>query len=153
MELETVILWVFAVLCTWRLGETLQNWWRKITVGPDPWDTETTEQLKDPASLPVCHHCFTPQEHDRWFCPQCGGAVGPYNNWLPFISVFSEGEVARNAVYNHVRPTPLTIVGYLFFGAYEYFVFAPVFWFFFLRNLGYWSAPRPPELEAEHHLP
>ena len=150
MELETVLLWAFALLCVWWLGMIVHDWWCHLAVGPDPWDAIITEQLQDPASVPVCHHCFTPQEHDRWFCPECGRAVGPHNNLMPFISIFSVGEVARSAAYDHLRPTPLIIIGYTVFGVYEYVVFAPLFWFWFARNLRRWLAPQPPEAEVEN---
>jgi hypothetical protein len=122
MALESALIWLFVAMCLVQVGRGLSYLWRKVTFGPDPWDAGITEQLEDPRSVPVCHHCFTPQEHGRWFCSECGRAVGPYNNVMPFISVFSYGEVARNAVYNHVLPSPLTIFGYLCFGLSEYLV-------------------------------
>jgi len=85
--IEVWIFVAFACLLVWRVGLFLIEWQRSILIPPDPWDAEMTEKLNDPEAVPVCHHCFTPQEHDRWFCPECGAAVGPYNNYLPLIHI------------------------------------------------------------------
>jgi len=86
--LEAWIYAAFGCLLMWRVGLTFIEWLRSVSAPADPWDVEITEKLNDPESTPVCHHCFTLQEHDRWFCPECGAAVGPYNNYLPFIYIF-----------------------------------------------------------------
>ena len=133
--LEAWIYVAFGCLLLWRAGLPLIHWLRSISIPADPWDAETSEKLNDPDAIPVCHHCFTPQEHDRWLCPECGAAVGPYNNYLPLIRIFSLGEVARLGSYGQVRRTPLTIIGFLVFGISEYNVFAPIYWYSFLVNL------------------
>jgi len=86
-------------------------WVREAPVTPDPWDTETNDKLSDPEIEQACHHCSTPQKCDAWFCPHCGNAVGPYNNLMPFIYIFSEGEVYRNVVNQRFRNRPLVAIG------------------------------------------
>ena len=54
---------------------------------------------------------------------------------MPFIHIFSEGEVFRNGVADIMRATPLTIGGYLLSSLGNYLVFAPIYWFFLFKNL------------------
>jgi len=135
MNIESFILAAVGVLCFFRLGLALRDWGRRLTVAPDPWDAEIAEKLNQPDCTPVCHHCFTPQLHDKWFCPECGAAVGPYNNCLPYIHIFSEGEVLRNGLRNHLTRNPLTVMGYLLFSTSQYGVFAPIYWYLLFKNL------------------
>ena len=55
---------------------------------------------------------MTPQEPEAWFCKHCGAAVGPYNNLMPFLNVFSEGEVLRNGITHRFRNRPFIAFGY-----------------------------------------
>ena len=141
--IERFIFEVVGLLCLWRLALAVADWSRRIVVPPDPWGPELTAELESLDAVPVCHHCFTPQQHDRWFCPECGNAVGPYNNYLPYVRIFSEGEVLRNGVYNRIRPSALIITGYLLLSVSAYLVFAPVYWWCFFRNLRRWSIQPP----------
>jgi hypothetical protein len=115
----------------WRLVV----WVRDAPTRPDPWDAATERKLSEPEAVEVCHHCFTPQPTTAWFCEHCGSAVGPYNNLMPYIQVFSEGEVFRNGVNDKVRADPLTIIGYLFYSLANYAFFAPLYWIFFFKHL------------------
>jgi hypothetical protein len=110
-------------------------WVRAAPVRPDPWDEETERQLHEPGAVEVCHRCFRPQPPEAWFCGHCGSAVGPYNNCMPFLNLFSEGEVYRNGVSDRLRPTPLIIGGYLLMSLYSYNLFAPLYWFYLFKNL------------------
>jgi|SRR5580765_2086584 len=118
------------VFSFWRL----LRWIRSAPVKPDPWDEATEAAVQAEDAVPVCHHCLTPARPDQWFCEHCGCAVGPYNNMMPFLNVFSEGEVFRNGVFAHVRRTPLTVFGYLLGSLANYLIFAPVYWFFLFRH-------------------
>ena len=102
---------------------------------PDPWGEQIAVALDEPESAPVCHRCLTEQSSVAHFCPQCGAAVGECNNVLPFEQIFSEGEVFRNGTTLKVRPRFLVVTGYLILSLAAYTIFAPVYWFFFLRNL------------------
>lgn len=85
-------------------------WIRNSPTKPDPWDAEVQDQLQDAPE--ICPHCSTPQPTTAWFCEHCGRAVGPYNNLMPFIQVFSEGEVLRNGTHDRMRKSPLIVIGY-----------------------------------------
>jgi fatty acid desaturase len=96
-------------------------WVRNAPVRPDPWDAEVEHQLQEAPE--ACPHCSTPQSPTAWFCPQCGRAVGPYNNLMPYLQVFSEGEVLRNGTHDRLRKSPLIVIGY-FLISFNFFVLA-----------------------------
>jgi hypothetical protein len=102
---------------------------------PDPWDAEVEKSIHEPESVPLCHRCLTPHLEETWFCQRCGTAVGPYNNYMPFLYTFSEGEVFRAGVTDQIRRTPVAIGGLLLFSLLRYHVFAPCYWYFLFRNL------------------
>ena len=118
-------------------------WIRDAPKTPDPWDAEVEQQLQDPNAQQICHRCMTSQEPDAWFCKHCGAAVGPYNNLMPFLNVFSEGEVLRNGITHRFRNRALVVTGYvlitlgLFLSfVFEYpFVTVAIFLFFGLAYL------------------
>ena len=97
-----------ALAAAWRLIV----WVREAPVSPDPWDAEVQQKLAEPETLEICPHCSTPQSPTAWFCPNCGRAVGPYNNLMPYVQVFSEGEVLRNGTQDRLRKSPLIVIGY-----------------------------------------
>ena len=101
----------------------------------DPWGKETEEALNQDESVPLCHHCLAPQEHNGWFCPQCGATVGPYSNYMPFIYVFAEGEVLRSGVTEGVRRSPLITFGYVLLSLGMFAIAAPIYWYFLFKNL------------------
>lgn len=125
---------ILAVAIIVPLGMRCADWIRDLPVPPDPWDAEIASNLESPEATPVCHHCFSPQEHDRWFCPDCGTATGPYNNVMPYLAVFSRGEVLRNGVYHHIQYNGLSVFRYVIFSLCEYGVFAPIYWWFFYKH-------------------
>ncbi|HEV2435075.1 MAG TPA: hypothetical protein VG077_03685 [Verrucomicrobiae bacterium] len=99
---------LLALAFLWRLIA----WIREAPQTPDPWDAEVEQKLQDPDVRQVCHRCLTPQEPEIWFCKHCGAAVGPYNNLMPFLNVFSEGEVLRNGVSAPFRNRRFIALGY-----------------------------------------
>lgn len=109
-------------------------WVRSSPVHPDPWDAVTQQAVEQPEAPEVCYHCATPLPPGSWFCEHCGRAVGPYNNLMPYVNAFSEGEVYRSGVLEHVRRSPLLIAGYLLI-SFSYLVFAPIYWFLLFRNI------------------
>lgn len=122
-------------------------WIREAPLTPDPWDGHTDEAVNTQAAVPVCHHCLTPQEHNGWFCPKCGATVGPYCNYMPYIYVFSQGEVLRAGVNERLRHNALITVGYVLFSLGMFAFAAPIYWFFLFRNL--WRTEEsPPETAA-----
>jgi hypothetical protein len=101
----------------------------------DPWGPDIEQTLRDPDLPMICHRCLTPHPSTGWFCPTCGASVGPYNNYMPFIYIFSQGEVLRAGVTDHIRRSPLTVMGYLLYSLGLYSIFAPFYWYFLFRNL------------------
>jgi hypothetical protein len=99
---------LLALAGLWRLI----GWVRDAPQTPDPWDAEIEQKLQEPEAREICHRCLTPQEPGAWFCMHCGVTVGPYNNLMPFLNVFSEGEVLRNGASDRFRNKPLIVIGY-----------------------------------------
>jgi len=99
-----------AVAAFWRLIV----WVRDAPVKPDPWGEAVQKQLEEAPE--ICPHCSTPQLSSAWFCPRCGCAVGPYNNLMPFVNIFSEGEVLRNCTSGNIRMRPLITIGFILLG-------------------------------------
>jgi ribosomal protein L40E len=126
-------------------------WVREAPVKPDPWNAEVEQKLSEPETAEVCSHCLTEQPPTAWFCRHCGKAVGPYNNLMPFVNVFSEGEVFRNGATGRFRNRPLVILGYLMLSLAAYSFFAPVFWVVLLSNLK--RPPHKPEATEEQNVP
>ena len=115
-------------------------WVREAPVKPDPWDAEVELKLSEPETTEVCPHSSTPQPPTAWFCRHCGKAVGPYNNLMPFVNVFSEGEVLRNGTSGRFRNRPFILIGYLLISLGINPFIAPIYWFFLLSNRN-----RPPD--------
>jgi len=101
----------------------------------DPWGKETDEAVNQADAVPVCYRCFTPQEHNGWFCPECGATVGPYCNYMPYIYIFSQGEVLRAGVTERIRRSRLVTIGFVLFSLGMFAVAAPIYWFFLFKNL------------------
>ena len=123
-----------ALFIVWRIVV----WVREAPVRPDPWDAEVENQLAGPDAVEVCPHCLTEQPSTAWFCQKCGSAVGPYNNLMPYIQVFSEGEVFRNGASGRFRNRPLVLTGFVLIALSSSLVFAPVILLFLLAN---WQRP------------
>jgi predicted metal-binding membrane protein len=54
---------------------------------------------------------------------------------MPYIQVFSEGEVLRNGVNDKLRQNALIVAGYLLVSLNFYLVFAPIYWLLLFKNL------------------
>jgi len=128
LVLSVILLLVFGLV---RL---LARWVQSAPVAPDPWGPETEWALAQAETPQACHRCSAPQDPGAWFCPHCGSAVGPYNNYMPYVDCFSEGEVFRNGVTNRLRCGPLIIGGYVLL-SFNYLIFAPIYWVLLFRNL------------------
>ena len=87
-------------------------WVREAPTTPNPWDAEVERELSEPEAVEICPHCLTEQSSTAWFCRGCGRAVGPYNNLMPYVQIFSEGEVFRNGTSDRLRNSPLILAGY-----------------------------------------
>ncbi len=102
---------------------------------PEPWDEQVSAAMAQDEATPVCCRCLEPHPSSADFCPTCGAPVGTYTNLLPFPYLFSLGDLLRVGTSGEFHRTPLTIAGFVLLGLAEYTVFAPYYWFMFLRNL------------------
>ena len=121
----------------WRVVlARLRTWWRGLET-PDPWPPELDRDARAHDAIPVCHRCFLPlaYERSRWFCVDCGAAVGPYNNILPYIRIFSLGEVARSGVAPGTRFSTLKLCGYSCVCYMQFWFLFPVYLFCLCRNI------------------
>lgn len=117
-----------ALAAFWRLIV----WIRDAPVRPDPWDAEVERQLSE--AVEVCPHCLTEQPPTVWFCKGCNRAVGPYNNLMPYLQVFSQGEVFRNGTSGQFRNRPLILAGYFLVILGTFPIFAPLYLFSLLAS-------------------
>lgn len=114
-------------------GETIRCWWRSLDT-PNPWPHEVDVAVRASDAVSVCHRCTTPCESPAWFCPTCGVAVGPYNNLLPFIRVFSVGEALRSGVGPEAHFSGFRTLAYVSLGLTMYGIFAPLYYVRLFRN-------------------
>lgn len=54
---------------------------------------------------------------------------------MPYVYIFSQGEILRNGVTDKLKPGPFIIIGYVLYSLFSYFIFAPLYWFFLFKNL------------------
>jgi len=111
----------------------IRKWWESLDVS-NPWSEEIDKAARASDAIPICHHCTTPCELPVWFCPACGAAVGPYNNLLPFIRIFSIGEALRSGVGPEAHFTTFRTAAYISIGLVEYGVFSPLYFIRLYRN-------------------
>jgi hypothetical protein len=126
------------------------RWLKDGPVTPDPWDHDVTEALQEEEASPLCHRCLLPHNDRANFCATCGAPVGAYTNWLPYPYLFSIGHTMRIGTSGEFRRSPLTITGFFLLGLAEYAIFAPVYWFVFIRRL---CRPLPPGMQDAESAP
>lgn len=122
-----------AVVIILVAAKVFHRWW-SVKPKPDPWGAEVDAALENPEVLPVCFHCSAPHTETAWFCPECGAAVGEYNNWNPYLYIFSLGEVLRAGTFGKCQRSWFVMLGYLILSLAEYTIFAPVYWLLLFRN-------------------
>lgn len=126
-------LFLAGCIVVWLVIHFLVRWYCSGKVRPDPWGDKFSEAVNREDAVEICHRCFEPQKASACFCPHCGGAVGPFNNLMPFEQLFSVGEVVRAGVTEKVHPW--TIPGFVLIAISQYLVFAPLYLYFFFKNL------------------
>ncbi len=110
---ENVLLALGALALIWFGLRWAIKWVTSAPRTPDPWGPEVEEAVEREDAVALCQHCLSPQEHNGWFCPHCGAAVGLYCNCLPMVYPFSIGESVRAGIAGPFRRNWLTLTGYV----------------------------------------
>ena len=142
---------IFAIVVgLFLVGWRVILWVRDSETTADPWDADTQTALNAPDAVAVCHHCLSPQPYHVRFCAECGSSIGPYNNLLPYVYIFSMGEGFRAGTSGTYRVSPLTVCGFLLGSTSQYSIFAPIYWFFLARNLDrLCQSAHPPDISDQ----
>jgi hypothetical protein len=111
-----------------------RQWLLSCPRTPDPWGAEVEQAVEGEEAVPVCPHCLAPQEHNGWFCPECGATSGQYSNYLPTVYIFSIGEAVRAGVERRSRWTPFLVTGYILVAFAWFSILAPVYCLFLFLN-------------------
>jgi len=101
---------------------------------PDPWSREIDVAVRSREFPPLCLNCTYPQEGHQWFCPNCGFAAGEFVTTMPYLYIFALGEVMRRGVIGPPERSFARTATYVLLSAFEYTVFAPVYWFWMVRK-------------------
>lgn len=140
-ELRVFVLGAVFVL-GWFVVRWLKTWFGGPTA-PDPWSREVANAMEEPGATPVCTHCQCPHEDTRWFCPECGRAVGQFISVMPPLCYLELGDPFREGASGSYRVSPLTLAGSVVFGFAGFVLVAPLFflypiylWLFF-NNLAH----------------
>jgi len=99
-----------------------------------PRSDDVEAAIQDPECSPLCIRCLCPQDGFQWFCQHCNAAVGPYNNSMEYLYLFSQGEVFRAGTQGLVPARGLTVIGYLLASFCAYQIFAPLYWVMLFRG-------------------
>lgn len=106
----------------------LCHWLASAPVRPDPWEAEAGVDLDATEARPLCTRCLSPHKETNWFCPQCGKAVCPTTNWMPYLESLSLGDVLRHGTGGDIPLKPTAVIGYVLLGLTQYSIFAPLYW-------------------------
>jgi hypothetical protein len=69
---------------------------------------------------------------------------------MPYVQIFSEGEVFRNGTSGRLRKSPLILIGYILISLGMYSFLAPIYLFSLLLN---WRGPAAkPETTEEQNI-
>ncbi len=119
-----------------------RRWIMECPPTSNPWGKEIEELLNRWETLPLCDKCLARQEHAGWFCPECGSTFGPYCNYLPYVVIFSQGEVLRSGTMQRLRKSgPVILLGYVLFAFGTMAMLAPVYWIVLFVNWARDTAP------------
>jgi hypothetical protein len=110
------------------------RWLWACPLSPDPWGAELQQVVDKGEGASLCPHCLTPQEHDGWFCPECGSTTGQYGNYLPAVYIFSIGDVVRAGVERQTAWPAWMAVGYVLMSFAWLSVLAPLYCVFLFLN-------------------
>jgi hypothetical protein len=114
------------------LARALRRWWNSGFV--DPWPKEIDEAVRRPDAEPVCLNCLMPQERHFWFCRECGHPGGEYLTVMPYLHIFTIGELMQRGVVGPPERRFWVTCGFVVVSTMEYTIFAPLYWFWMLRR-------------------
>jgi hypothetical protein len=114
------------------LAKALRRIFQSTT--PDPWSKDIDDRVRNKDANPVCLNCLMPQERHYWICDDCGFPGGEYVNTMPFLHIFSLGELLRRGVLGKPEKKNLAILGFLIVSSLEYLIFAPIYWYWMYRK-------------------
>jgi len=136
MKIETLV----TVAVTLAAAYAFLRWFLTGPRTPDPWGPEIDKDVGDEASVPLCPHCLSPQEHNGWFCPHCASTFGPYVNYLPFTWIFTLGEALRAEIRPGTWPKALLLTGHVLVALSLLSALAPIYFILLILRLGGWGA-------------
>jgi len=119
-----------ATVVTGLLAAHVLRVWRKRPVAPDPWGPDVAEALEKSDATPICTHCQCPHEASRWFCPECGRAVGQFISVMPPLCYFELGDSLREGSRGKFRPSSITVAGFVIFGLAAFAALTPLFFLY-----------------------
>lgn len=129
--LRLLLIAVGVAMVLWRVF----LWLRAKPTQANPWDEDTETKLYEPDAVLLCPRCLEPEREGIQFCRDCGFPVGPYVPWSPYLYVFVLRDLLRTGVERPFRVKGTTVCFFLLLSLIEYFVFAPIYWFFLFRNI------------------
>lgn len=141
-----------------RFNGPLARWWRRTwasLAAPDPWTAAEDAAAREAAAVSLCTNCLYPQDRHTWFCPRCGFTSGEYVHLMPYLYVFTWGEVLRRGVSGPPEPGFWRKFGSVVLSVLSYVIFAPAYWYWMVRKARgrpiceRWSGPRAGGGEAE----
>ncbi len=118
------------------LGIILVRWILELLrdIPPDPWPAELDQAVRRRDATPVCVECLSPQDARGWFCPHCGFPTGEYVPVLPYLYIFSWGELLRRGVTGPPDRNLGRVLGFAVFSMTQYSLFFPIYWFWLIRK-------------------
>lgn len=131
MVVAAVATTVIALYALWRLGQ----WFFGGQASPNPWDDQVEQSIQEPDATPICRRCLEPYEESARYCSHCGLPVDSLVPLSPFHQVFAIGDVLLTGTQRKFPVNYVTVTGYVLFSTVQYLVFAPLYWFWLLRNV------------------
>jgi hypothetical protein len=131
-------------IVAWLAIQAYRRWMpERPTATETPAVDDTTDVAIEEGELeqPLCLRCLTPYGPTTYFCPHCNAAVGPYNNWMPYLHIYSEGQWLRDGSVAPARSPWLIHLGYGLLSLAVLGPFAPILWIV-------WSVMRRPAIPA-----
>lgn len=104
------------------------------TRSPDPWSGDIDRETRKRSAIPICTNCLSPQFGHHWFCPNCRFPSGNFVHVMPYLYLFTLGEVLRRGVTGPPEKGAFRKLGLVILSFQSYAVFAPIYWFWMVRK-------------------